>query len=281
MAFIIASLRQDGAHYRLDLEFQDNGSPEPDLLSKHWLRLDVHERDLTSLMDINVADIQGGLSYHIGIAAANGIDESRLPTHYVDFANNITLNLTLARDFNGPLKEHPFFNWPRKADRSPTVPLVAMTQKRAWRFTMAGSDYVAEVAAFQDVHKKPNGYHPRAYEMRWGVQLWHQLWDLWLPGNKDLAIGQRASWQAEEWFLFPTDKQPTAQQAKEKNSGNAKGEEGVEDMFFYAGDGFRTLMEKLECLERIGMGYEEGKGGEEDEAPIKNVFASGESSDED
>lgn len=278
VTFVIASLNPDGNPFQLQLEFQDNGS-KAERLNQRWLRLEPGERDFTPLMDINLADLEGGLSFHLGIAAAEAVAETRIPTHYRDFANNVKLDLRLARDYKGSDADSCFFSWPRKPNKQPTVPILGMTQKRAWIFMMKNSDYVAEVATVQNVvfdsdsvaagpsivdgriEKATSGSGARPYEMRWAVQLWHQLWDMELPGNQDLGLGKKAKWRAEEWAFFPADKDEEA--AKKSN-----GDEDVEDMFFYAGDGFRALMEKLKCLEGIVKGEELGNQGSEDEVSV-------------
>ncbi|KAF2094815.1 hypothetical protein NA57DRAFT_79985 [Rhizodiscina lignyota] len=269
VTFVIANLNQDGPHYQLELEFQDIDE-KAEFRSKRWLRLDVNEEDLTSLMDINMINLEGPLSFNLSIAAANAVVESRLPAHYEKFASDVQVNLEKARDFQSPTAEECFFNYPlKKEDKNPTVPIVRMTQKRAWRFVLSGTDYVTEVATVQNVKfnpdhasikivsgniTKPPAPRVQPYEMRWSLQMWHQVWDMWLPGNKELELGEGAMWRAEESFLFPPDRNML------RSLANLSVDDEVRDMFFSAGEGFQALVEKLECLERIACGEEDGKG---------------------
>lgn len=134
------------------------------------------------------------------------------------------------------------FWWSRRQDGGNVVNISAIRQKRAWRFVLADSGYIVEVAVMQAFVFIKGQSDPKPFPQRWGVQVWHPRWNQSLSSNAGLAIGEKADWPADEAFLFPA-----ARQLSE------------EDPFFVGGSGFSNLMDALALVESIALGHEKGK----------------------
>lgn len=201
--------------------------------------------------------MSSGLSYRLGITAANAIDDVRLPQHYHEFVNDITLLIDIAADARDT---RLFFRWPTRSNGTSTLPIVSLQQKRAWRFNFPNTEYVVQLATIQDAIWSKQTGRSTTYEMRWGVSMWHARWDMWLSENANLRVGEKASWRPEEGFLFPVDRNPhqfpSTGSAKryQKMSKEELEDQEAEAMFFHAGTGFKTLMRKLRCVEDVILG---------------------------
>lgn len=177
-----------------------------------------------------------GLSYSLRISSAQEFEESRVPKHLDLFANDVSV----CRD---PGHDGLAFGWPGRTEGRNIVNISAVRQKLAWRFALkSNNDYVIEVSALQVFVFNRGQSQPVAYETRWGVQVWHPLWDQHLSSNADLGIGQKADWFADESYLFPAVEETTP-----------------ENPLFVAGSGFSNLIDVLATVEAIALGKEEGK----------------------
>jgi hypothetical protein len=139
-----------------------------------------------------------------------------------------------------PSYEGLAFTWPKQD--ATNVDIIAVRQKRAWRFALRNSDYVVEVSAMQSfVFDKPTTKYraeeKRSYDLRWGLQVWHPCWDQWLGENAILGIGESAKWKPEEAFFFPS---------------HALNGDDTCDLFI-PNSGFASLVEVLETVERVAV----------------------------
>lgn len=187
-----------------------------------------------------------GLSYHLGITAAHAIDDARIPQHWHDFVDEISL---ITHDDTNPDPSNIFVRLPRDANGAATIPLLSCEQKRAWRFSSLSTDYIVELASVQDVNLGEGKENAIASEARWGVSMWHPRWDLYLPKNARLGLGERAPWKPQEWFLFPAREIAAA-----TGSAGETSVQTAERLLFHGGTGFKTLFEHLKSVEDVLMG---------------------------
>lgn len=194
-------------------------------------------------MSVTLQDIDANVehsenSYQLAITASGIVDESRLPASYCTFADNVELDIGAAEKVHGT---HCFVKFAAHG-RPASVPVRTLHQKRAWRYTLSGSEYIVEVATIQKILIRPGTTISTPYEVRWAVSLWHPSWDLHLGANSILSIGEQASWRPHELTFFPPDP------VKEK--------ENMENRILFQGDGFKTLLQKLHMIERLVQGQE-------------------------
>lgn len=150
----------------------------------------------------SLTDVCSGSAWQFEVCGGQNLDDSKLPRAR-RFPDQVTFFPTAARD---PYGGSQFVKYP------PTLPVLSMQQKTAWRFNLKGCAYVCELAKIQTfVPSEPSKDNLIgtakliAQEPRWSVSVFHQAWNDALSEHSKLATGARAVWPAELDSFFPRD----------------------------------------------------------------------------
>lgn len=240
--FIFADETSD---LRLSMSWQEAQDPDTtkaafDLISKKWARLERENSDVgspsapTPLLDVSLTDLNTGMAWQFDIEAAQGVEESRLPRPFTEFAHGVVI------DANAILKgsdEKPFVIY-----KSYGVIIKSIQQRTSHRYGLSSSDYTLELTRCQDRMYPPRksafmpAGEPTVYEPRWSLSVYRIAWDTMFTKNERLPIGEIANWEHDVETWFPEDL--TA----------SPGPEGQKPQ------GFGQLLEKLKAISKLLKG---------------------------
>jgi hypothetical protein len=124
-----------------------------------------------------------------------------------------------------------------------------MQQRTTYAFALKNSNYTLELTRFQDriFPGKTGGVESEVYEPRWGLEIYHSVWETMFASNEHLPVGGIVDWDAGVGTWFPED-------------------DDMDDLGQVKGDtGFGQLIEKLGEVEKLVFGQESetfrGNGG--------------------
>jgi hypothetical protein len=124
---------------------------------------------------------------------------------YTSFAKAITVIDGDARLASGrPFESNKqFIDFPKLGNILP-IPINCIEQRRTWKFNVRHNlGYAVEVYTTQTVDVNGESLRPR--QERWGVQMYHEDWDVLFHQNQGLDIGQQTRWEPTEAQFFPFD----------------------------------------------------------------------------
>jgi len=200
-------------------------------LSRTWTRLDRSAPSSSSLLDISLLNVTGSSAWNFDISASQAIENSRLAPEFHNIANSIRLDAAAARAQRSDKK---FVRW------NPYAPVKTLQQRTSYLFALKNSNYTLELTRFQDrvFPGRPGGVEAEVYEPRWGLEVYHSVWDTLFARNEHLSIGEMVDWDDGVKTWFPEDDDMD-------DLGQIKGETG-----------FGQLVEKLGEVEKLVLGQE-------------------------
>jgi hypothetical protein len=188
------------------------------------------------------------MSYNLSIASGHLLsadEEQKLPQTYTSFAQAITIiddAARLASSCQSELNKR-FVEFPKLGNVLP-IPVNRIEQRRTWKFNVRlHPGYVVEIFTTQTVDVDDPAMRPR--QERWGVQLYHEEWDVLFHQNQGLEIGQQTRWEPTEKNFFPFDGYNWA--------------EDREGLTCEPGQGIQTLMGVMDDLMKVIVGETEHK----------------------
>lgn len=206
-------------------------SPRSELveLSRTWTRLNRSLTTSSSLLDISLLNLSKSSAWNFSLSASLAIDSKRLAPEFDDIANSIRLDASLARAQRSDKK---FVRW------NPYAPVKTLQQRTSYAFALKNSNYTLELTRFQDrvFSGKAGGVESEVYESRWGLEVYHSVWETLLASNEHLPVGEMADWDDDVKTWFPEDDDMG-------DLGQVKGESG-----------FGQLVEKLGAVEKLVLG---------------------------
>lgn len=231
-SFIIGD---DAGDLRLVMSFQetdcDNDKLVCNAICRKWTRLDRDSHAPDALLDVSVTDLTDGSAWQFDISATQAVEESRLPSQLIAFADSIRIDPVIAR------KQSTTESFIRM---SPNYALKSVHHRISYLYCIGRSSYTLELTRFQD-KMHPDRMSsvgarsgPVLYEPRWSVTIYSTGWDTELGAHESLAVGAAADWKADFETWFPDDLLPSSKASTDE---------------LPSGSGFEGLMEKLKFVE--------------------------------
>jgi hypothetical protein len=196
------------------------------LFKTTWSRLERETGVATSLLDMNLTDLQTGLAWKFEITAAKDLENWEVPEPLVNFASSVRIHPTTESSEICKVT-HSSFTMPK-----------LVRQQAHWRYMSNVSDYTVEITRFQDRAYPPRQsitetVVPTVFEPATSVCLYRTEWDTWFASNERLQIGTSAPWSDAMKTWFPAD--------------DGMGTDAD-------GDGFLQLIDKLVQIEGLVKG---------------------------
>lgn len=207
----------------------DGGQVILEQASKRWSRLDRGATTASSLVDINLLNLESGTAWQFDMTASQVVEENRLPPELQRLTDTIRIDDFAAQQQR---TDKPFVRWNTNAS------VKQLQQRTTYQFGIANSDFYMELSRFQDRVFAPRSRMAgdadcQVYEPRWSLEVFHNTWDKLLARNEHITVGQAADWEDDVKTWFPEDDIPG-------DFEQVKGEKG-----------FEQLVAKLALIEKV------------------------------
>jgi len=205
-------------------------------LSRTWTRLDRSAEISSSLLDISMLNPSKSSAWKFDLSASQAIETSRLAPEFHNIANSVRPDAAIAR---AQRLDKKFVKW------NPYAPVKSLQQRTSYLFALKNSNYTLELTRFQDrvFPDRPGGVEAEVYEPRWGIEVYHSVWDTLFARNEHLPIGESVDWDDGVKTWFPRDDLPRDDDMDDL--GQVKGETG-----------FGQLVEKLDEVQKLVLEQE-------------------------
>ncbi|KAK8251710.1 hypothetical protein IWZ00DRAFT_248252 [Phyllosticta capitalensis] len=160
---------------------------------RRWYRLKQGNEEPRKIIDVNLVNLSQGFAWHLGMTAAENVEESSLSEDYRNFPDSLSLNT----------EDRNFLVFGPHGGRSLKVPLHSVYQKRLWRIETKFGYWFVEVAGGQETTF--SGRDMTCDSSKWTLNVLNREHEGTFSSNANLDVGKLADWGHDKPIegLFP------------------------------------------------------------------------------